>query len=94
MVRPSRERIQQLSRDIFHALTRSRSVHFLKDRDAVLQAISHALTDEFRREEEREEAARRRIAAMEKPPVRGTAEYDLLFVKLIEEEHVREGLDS
>lgn len=94
MVRPSRERIQQLSREIFHALTRSRAVNFLKDRDAVLQAISHALTDELRREEEREEAARRRIAAMTNAPKRGTAEYDLLFVKLIEEEHVREGLDS
>jgi len=73
---------------------RTRSVTLLKDRDAVLQAIAAALADEFKREEEREDNVRRRLAMMPKPPSPGSREYEETFEKLIEEEYVREGLDS
>lgn len=93
MVRPSRERIQQLARELLDALARSGAVTFLKDRDAVLQAIVHAVTDELRREEERDEAARRRIGMLRNPPAQGTPVYEELLLKLIEEEYLREGLE-
>jgi hypothetical protein len=93
MVRPSRERIQQLARELLDALSRSRAVTFLKDRDAVLQAIVHALTDELRREEERGDAARRRIGMLRNPPPKGTPEYETLLLKLVEEEYLREGVE-
>lgn len=94
MVRPSRERIQRLAHELYTSLLRSRAVTFLKDREAALQAIVHALTDELRREEEREETARKRIAALRRPPAEGSAEYEMLLLKLVEEEYLREGLDS
>ena len=94
MVRPSRDRLNQLARDLLDALARSRAVVLLKDREVVRQAIAHALTDELRREEEREDSARRRIAAMHPRPKTGSPEWEDLFQKFVEEEYLREGLDS
>jgi hypothetical protein len=94
MVRPSRDRLNHLARELLDALARSRSVILLKDREAVRQALAHALGDELRREEEREESARRRIASMRHGPRAGTPEYEELFRRFVEEEYLREGLDT
>lgn len=94
MVRPTRDRLNHLARELLDALARSRSVILLKDREVVRQAIAHALGDELRREEEREESARRRIASMRPSPRAGTAEYEELFRRFVEEEYLREGLDT
>jgi hypothetical protein len=94
MVRPSRDRLNQLARELLDALSRSHSVILLKDREVVRQAMAHALTDELRREEEREESARRRIASMGRQAPRATTpEYEELFRRFVEEEYLREGLD-
>jgi len=92
-MRPSRERIEHLARELVDALARSRAVVLLKDREAVRQAVAQALTEELRREELREENARKRIASM-KGPRPHTKEWDELFLKFIEEEAMRDGLDS
>ena len=94
MVKMSRERVNQLARDLLDAMTRTHSVVLLKDREVVRQSIAHALADEFKREEEREENVRRRIASVKKPPAQGSREYEQLFLKLMEEEYLREGLDT
>jgi hypothetical protein len=60
----------------------------------VRQSIAHALADEFKREEEREENVRRRISSMRRPPARVSREYEELFRSFMEEEYLREGLDS
>jgi hypothetical protein len=90
----SRERVNQLARDLLEAMTRTRSVTLLKDRDAVRQSIALALADELKREEEREENVRRRIALLRDSPPARSREYEQLFRKLMEEEYVREGLES
>lgn len=90
MVKLSRERVEKLARDLVDAMSRSRAVVFLKDRDAVRQSIAHALADELRREEEREETVRKRIAAMRKAPKSGSAEWETLFRSLMNEEYVRD----
>jgi hypothetical protein len=94
MVRPSRERLLQLARDLLEAMTRSRAVTMLKDREVVRQAIAHALGEELRREEEREESVLKRIGAMRGVPKKGTNDYEMLFRKLMEEEYLRDGLDT
>ena len=94
MRRLSRERVNQLARDLLEAMTRTRSLVLMKDRDAVHQAISTALAEELKREEEREENVRRRIATMKKPPALRSREYEMLFHQLMEEEYLREGLDT
>ena len=94
MVRPSRDRLNKLSRELVDALVRSRAVVFLKDQEVILQAVSQALTDELRREEEREAGARRRIAAMRTAPRPTRASGKRLFRKFVEEEYLREGLDT
>ncbi len=90
----SREQVNQLARELLGAMQRTRSITLLKDREAVLQAISAALSEEFKREQEREENVRRRIATMAKPPSRTSRDYEDLFMKLMEEEYLREGLDT
>jgi hypothetical protein len=90
----SRERVVQLARDLLDAMVRMKSVTLLKDREVVRQSIAHALADEFKREEEREENVRRRISSMRRPPSRTSREYEELFRSLMEEEYLREGLDS
>ena len=94
MVRPSRDRLAALARQIVDALARSRAVVLLKEREAVRQAVAQLLTDELRREEERHESARKRIAAMRPAPKPRSREWEELFQKLVEEEYLREGLDS
>jgi len=94
MRRLSRERVNQLARDLLEAMTRNRTVVLMKDRDAVHQAIATALAEELKREEEREEVVRRRLATLRKGPRPGTREWEELFRKMMEEEYLREGLDS
>ena len=94
MVRPSRDRLSLLARELLDALARSKAVVFLKDREVVRQAIAHALTDELRREEEREESARKRISGLHPRPKTGSPEWEELFQKFVEEEYLREGLDT
>lgn len=90
----SRERVNQLARELLEAMTRTRSVTLLKDREVVRQSIAHALADELKREEEREENVRRRLALMKNGPPCGSREYEQIFRKLMEEEYVREGLET
>lgn len=90
----SRERVNQLARELLDAMTRTKSVTLLKDRDVVRQSIAHALADELKREEEREENVRRRIAATPNGPSPRSREYEQLFRKMMEEEYVREGLET
>jgi hypothetical protein len=90
----SRERTNRLARELLENLLRGRSVTLLKDRDVVRQSIVQALSDEFKREEEREETVRRRMASVRKGPPPGSREWDQLFRKLMEEEYVREGVES
>ena len=90
----SRERVTQLARDLLEAMTRTRAVTLLKEREVVRQSIAHALADELKREEEREENVRRRIAAMKKAPSARSREYESLYRQLMEEEYLREGLDT
>ncbi len=92
-MRPSRERLDHLARELVDALARSRAVILLKDREAVRQAVAHALTEELRREEQREENARKRLAALRNPRP-NTKEWDELLLRFIEEEALRDGLDS
>lgn len=94
MVRPSRERLEQLATELVAALSRSHAVVLLKDRCVVEQAVMQVLSDELKREEEREANVRRRIAEMKDGPEPDTPEWEELFRRLIEEEHVRDGLDS
>jgi len=94
MHRISRERVNQLARELLESMTRTKSVALLKDREVVRQSIAHALADELKREEEREENVRRRIAGMRKGPKPGSRDYEELFRKYMEEEYLREGLDT
>lgn len=94
MVRPSRDRLNELAREIVRAVSRSRAVILLKDPDAVRQAVAQALTDELSRQEVREETAMKRIAAMKRAPKPHTPEWEALFRKFVDEEYLREGLDS
>lgn len=94
MLRPSRERILQLAGELVDALARTKAVTLLKDRDVVRHAVAQALAEELKREEERETVARKRIAAMRGAPRPDTPEWEALFRKIVEEELLREGLDS
>jgi hypothetical protein len=84
------DRVEKLARDLADAMSRSRAVMLLKEREAVRQAIAYALADEIRREEDREETVRKRIAAMRKTPRAGSPEWEQLFRSLMNEEYLRD----
>jgi hypothetical protein len=88
----SRERVNQLARDLLDAMTRNRTVILMKDRESVHHAIATSLAEELKREEEREETVKKRLAEMRKKP--GARDYEDLFRKFMEEEYLREGLDN
>lgn len=90
MFRLSQEGIERLAGELVESLAKSHSVVMLKSREAVENAVRQVLADELRREEERERNARDRLSAMKNVPRVGTPEFEELFRKLIEEEHVRE----
>lgn len=90
----SRERTSRLARELLETLLRGCSITLLKDREVVRQSIAQALGDELKREEEREETVRRRIASIRKAPPPGSREWEELFRKLMDEEYVREGVES
>ncbi|HSP14960.1 MAG TPA: DUF507 family protein [Thermoanaerobaculia bacterium] len=90
MVKLSRERVEKVARDLVEAMSRSRTVVFLKDRDAVRQALARELDDELRREQEREEEVWRRISSMRKAPRPGSPEWEQLFHSLMNEEYLRD----
>jgi hypothetical protein len=94
MHRISRERVNMLARELLEAMLRSRALVLLKDREVVRQSIAHALADELKREEEREDKVRRRIEAMKQTPLPASKEWEQLFRKMMEEEYLREGLDT
>lgn len=94
MVKITRERVERLARELLDAMTASRTIVLLKGRDTVQQSIAYALADEFKREEEREDTVRRRMASMRKAPPRSSPQWEDLFRKLMEEEYLREGLDT
>lgn len=94
MLRMTRERVTHLARELLDRLTRTQSVTLLKDREVVRQSIAHTLADEFKREEEREETVRKKLAAVRKGPAPGSREYEQLFRNLMDEEYLREGLDT
>lgn len=83
-----------LARELLEAMLRSRALVLLKDREVVRQSIAHALADELKREEEREENVRRKIMGMKQSPLGGSKEWEQLFRKMMEEEYLREGLDT
>jgi hypothetical protein len=94
MISPSRERLDDLARELFGTLSRSRTVIFLKDSTPALQAMTQALTEELRREEERQANARRRISEMQDAPARDSKEWQDLFRRLVEDEYLRDGLEG
>ena len=94
MLKMSRERVERLARELVEAMTASKAVVLLKGRDNVQQSIAYALAEEFKREEEREEVVRKRIASIRKAPPRNSPAWEDLFRQLMEEEYLREGLDS
>jgi hypothetical protein len=94
MISPSRERLDDLARELFATLSRSRTVIFLKDSTPALQAVTQALTEELRREEERQANARRRISELDDAPPGGSKEWQDLFRRLVEDEYLRDGLEG
>ncbi|HET7436407.1 MAG TPA: DUF507 family protein [Thermoanaerobaculia bacterium] len=94
MVSPSRERIARLANALLDALTRAGAITLSKNEDVVRQAVALALADELAREVEREDAVRRRLATTRGVPPPETREWEELFRKWMEEEYLRDGLES
>lgn len=85
MLKITKERANALARAILDELSGSNTLHLLRDPDAVRQAISHALFDEFRRDQDLQIAVRDRIAAMKNGPSPNSKEWDALFRKIVDE---------
>ena len=94
MLKPSRDRIANIARLLLEEMQRHESVRLLKDREAVRQAIIHALTDELKQDEERHTHVSAKLAALPDAPAAGSKEWDEVFRKMMDEEYDRAGFDS
>lgn len=89
MIRPSRERIALLARQIVDELSRDESIRLLRDRETLRQSVIQALTEELRHDETRNAAVEARLNAMTDAPRRGSREWLSLWQKLLDEEYER-----
>lgn len=94
MIRPSRDRITTLARQIVDELARSSEVHLLRDRESLRQSVIQVLQEEFRRDEDRVSAVLARLDGMDGVPRRGSAEWNQLWQKLLDEEYERTRFDG
>lgn len=94
MIRPSRERIALLARQIVDELARDENTHLLRDRDTLRQSVIQALTEELRHDEIRVMAVEARLAALADAPRRGTKEWQALWQKMLDDEYERTRFES
>jgi hypothetical protein len=87
MLKITKERANSLARLLLDELSGSETLRLLREPDAVRQAISHALFDEFRRDQDLQAAVRDRIASMKNAPALNSREWDALFRKTLDEEY-------
>lgn len=93
MNKVTRERVTQLSRILLDELLRQSSVHLLRDRETVCQAIAHALFDELRRDDDRQIVVIRKIADLPDAPASGSKSWGLVYRKMLDEEYEKEGFE-
>lgn len=94
MIRPSRERIALLARQIVDELARDENTRLLRDRDTLRQSVIQALTEELRHDELRIAAVESRLATLTDAPRRGSREWQTLWQRLLDEEYERTQFES
>ena len=82
----SHERCVHLSHLLINAMEDDDGIEFLGDLNDIRLRILNILEVELIKEDEMEEAIRRKIAAQRRDLPEGSAEWDLLFKKYLEEE--------
>ena len=82
----SHERCVHLSHLLINAMEDDDDIEFMGDLNDIRLRILNILESELIKEEEMEEAIRRKIAAQRRDLPEGSAEWDLLFRKYLEEE--------
>jgi len=82
----SHERCVHLSHLLINAMEDDDDIEFMGDLNDIRLRILNILESELIKEEEMEEAIRRKIAAQRRDLPEGSAEWDLLFKKYLEEE--------
>jgi len=82
----SHERCVHLSHLLINAMEDDDDIEFMGDLNDIRLRILNIVESELIKEEEMEEAIRRKIAAQRRDLPEGSAEWDLLFRKYLEEE--------
>ena len=82
----SHERCVHLSHLVINAMEDEDDIEFMGDPNDIRLRILSILESELIKEAEMEEAIRRKIAAQRRDLPEGSAEWDLLFRKYLEEE--------
>ena len=82
----SHERCVHLSHLLINAMEDDDDIEFMGDLNDIRLRILNILESELIKEDEMEEAIRRKIAAQRRDLPEGSAEWDLLFRKYLEEE--------
>ena len=82
----SHERCVHLSHLLINAMEDDDGIEFLGDLNDIRLRILNILESELIKEDEMEEAIRRKIATQRRDLPEGSAEWDLLFRKYLEEE--------
>ena len=87
MLKLSKDRIQQLARQIVDEMSAHQNVRLLKDAEQVRQSVIQAFSEELRQDEERQARVLDRLAQSEERPSFGSGEWDSIYLRLLQEEY-------
>lgn len=85
----SREKINQLSKLIMDNLDKNEMVDFIKEENDIRLQIVKLITDELKLDDLIDESVRATLASYSKKIYEGTAEWEVMYKKLYEEEMQR-----
>jgi len=85
-MRLSREKINQISHVMMKAFMRDENIEIFRDENDIRLEIVRIITEELKIEEALDQEVRKRLESYKRKMVEGTAEWEILYQKIYEEE--------
>ncbi|MCL6583916.1 MAG: DUF507 family protein [bacterium] len=85
-MRLSREKINHLSHIMIKAFMQDENIEIFRDENDIRLEIVRIITEELKIEEELDQQVRKRLESYKRKLIEGSAEWEILYQKLYEEE--------
>ncbi|MEW6379128.1 MAG: DUF507 family protein [bacterium] len=85
-MRLSREKVNHISHILMKAFMQDENIEIFRDENDIRLEIVRIITDELKVEEELDQEVRQRLESYKRKVIEGSAEWEILYQKLYEEE--------